>query len=242
VASKNLDTLIADFNDHPSLSLAIFTLGENYYNEAFRYEDEGIEAEAKDHFAKAIAVWERIIQKLPVSAFAVRAYYFSAVSYRRLGACEMAVNYCKKIVANWPDSECASHAQFIISDCYRRLRDSGALPASEANPQIEQAYERLVEKYPDSTSVKYAWPQLELGWLNFERGQWVKAVHYFELSLKNCPENRRPSRILYALGRAYEEMGQLDKAAQVYGEFIRTVDLSDPRIERVKARLEKLGG
>jgi hypothetical protein len=43
------------------------------------------------------------------------------------------------------------------------------------------------------------------------------------------------------VGRAYEEIGQPDKAEQVYHEFIKSVDPSDPRIETVKARLEKLG-
>jgi cytochrome c-type biogenesis protein CcmH/NrfG len=59
--------------------------------------------------------------------------------------------------------------------------------------------------------------------------------------LKKDPENRLPPHILYPLGRAYEEIGQPDKAAQVYHEFIKSVDPSDPRIETVKARLEKLG-
>jgi cytochrome c-type biogenesis protein CcmH/NrfG len=43
------------------------------------------------------------------------------------------------------------------------------------------------------------------------------------------------------LGRAYEEIGLLDKAKQVYEEFIKTVPVGDPRVETVEARIEKLG-
>jgi len=113
------------------------------------------------------------------------------------------------------------------------------LSESEANPKIEHAYKAVVEKYPDCTSVKDA--SLKLGWLNFKKGRWTEAVGYFELCLEKYPEKYRPPHVLYALGRAYEEIGQLDKAAQAYHEFIKSIDPSDPRIETVKARLEKLG-
>ena len=81
-----------------------------------------------------------------------------------------------------------------------------------------------------------------MGWLNFKRGQWVEAIQYWELSLKKSEENRKPVHILYPLGRVYEELGQLDKAAPVYNEFLSSVHSIDSGIERVKTRLEKLMG
>ena len=102
-----------------------------------------------------------------------------------------------------------------------------------------RAYRAVVEKYPDSGAVRDA--SKKLGWLKFKKGQWVEAIQYWQLSLQRSPENDKPVHILYPLGRAYEEIGALDKAAQVYDEFIRTVHPDDPRIETVKARLEKLG-
>jgi len=114
------------------------------------------------------------------------------------------------------------------------------LPESEANPKIEQAYEAVVEKYPDSKSAPYA--ALKLGQLNFNRGQWVEAALYFELFRQKSPDDPRLSRVLCNLGRAYEEMGQLDIAIEVYGEFIMMADPNDPRIKEIEARLEELEG
>jgi len=241
-AQAALDNLIADFNDHPDSPEAVFVVGEQYYTKAFRCVNEDLSTEANDYFRKAVTTLETIIQKLPPSAtYTPRACRLVAYGYYRLGEYHKAIEYGRKVVDNWPDSNHAGAAQFLIGDCFEKLRDSGSLPQSEANAKMERAYKAVVENYPDCASAKYAWPQLKLGWLNFERGQWGKAAQYFEISLKKCPENQRPSRILYALGRAYEEMGQLDKAADVYNEFIKSVSPDDPRIETVKARLEKLG-
>jgi TolA-binding protein len=143
------------------------------------------------------------------------------------------------LLDNWPDYIYAWEALFSIGDYYERLRDSGSLPESEANRQIEQVYKAVIEKYSDTTAVRNA--SKKLGWLNFKRGQWVEAIQYWELCLQRSPEDYKPVHILYPLGRAYEEIGQFDLAIQVYNEFINRVPSIDPSVETVKARLEKLG-
>jgi len=234
------DGLIADFNDHPDLPSVISEIGYRYYLNALREEYEGLEPKARDDFTKAITVWERIIQEFPKSNATPRAYCYSGDSYLRLREYEKAINCYQKLISVWPsDYEYAWKAQFFIGKCYKALRDSGSLPESEANPKIEQAYKAVVEKYTDSPAIRDA--SIGLGWLNFKRGQWVEAVDYFELSLKKSEENRKLAHILYPLGRAYEEIGHLDKAAQVYQEFI-DMAYSRDSAERVKARLEKLQG
>jgi len=144
------------------------------------------------------------------------------------------------LLDNCHQSRYTPMAQLLIGKWYERLRYSGSLPESEANRQIEQAYKAVIEKYPDTTAVRDA--SKKLGWLNFKRGQWVKAIQYWELSLKKSTEDRKPVHILYPLGRAYEAIGQVDKAVQVYNEFLSSVPSIDPGIERVKARLEILQG
>jgi len=63
---------------------------------------------------------------------------------------------------------------------------------------------------------------------------------YFELFLEKAPEDQRRGDVLYDLGRAYEEMGELDAAVQVYSAFIEIADPDDPRVKGVEARLEEL--
>ena len=242
VQAAAIDSLIADFNDHSYLSDAVFVIGEKYYNKAFEKKNEGLDEQAKDCFRKTIAVWERTITELPPSAaYTPRFYYITAVIYsQELGQYAKGIEYYQHIVDNWPDYQYAWHAQFFIGMYYERLRNSGGISESEANPKIEEAYQAVVEKYPGSKSAKDAC--LKLGQMSFKIGQWVEAAVYFELFLEKAPDDPRAHRVMYDLGRAYEKMGQLELAAQVYKEFINTAEPNAPLVERIKSRLEELEG
>jgi len=161
-----IDSLIADFNDHPRLPWAVFVIGEEYYNDGFRRENEGLDAEAKDSFTKAIAVWERIITQLPESQSIdlKHAYYFSAVCYRRIGEYEKAIEYYQEVVVNWPDYQFAWHAQYVIGRTYQYLKRSGAMLESEADPKIKAAYERVLQDYPGCRAARAA-----RSWLNYHQ-------------------------------------------------------------------------
>ena len=60
--------------------------------------------------------------------------------------------------------------------------------------------------------------------------------------LAKYPEDRRRGRVVYDLGRAYEQMEQIGRAVEVYVEFIDTADPNDRSAERIMSRLEELGG
>jgi len=237
-----IDGLIADYNDHPDLPKAVFVVGEEYYYKAFDDPNKCLKVKSEEYLYKAKDIWERIVPQRPESQSIdlKHAYYFSAVCYHRLREYERAIEYYQKVVDDWPDYLYAWSAQYLIGNCYEKLRNSGVIPESEANPKIEQAYEAVVEKYPDSGSVNNA--LLKLGWFNFKKGQWVDAAMYFELFMEKAPEDQRRTGVLYDLGRAYEEMGELDVAVQVYSAFIKIAEPTDPRIKRVEAWLEELGG
>jgi TolA-binding protein len=161
-AQVALDKLIADFNDHPDSPEAVFVVGEQYYNEAFWCENDGLEAEARDNFRKTIIIWERIITELPPhSPYTPQAYYLSAVCYRRIGEYENAIEYCQKVLDDWPDYKRAWHTQFMIGRCYEKLKKQGSIPSSEASLKIKEAYQKLIENYPDCIVASIA-----QDWLN----------------------------------------------------------------------------
>jgi len=88
--------------------------------------------------------------------------------------------------------------------------------------------------------VRHAY--LRLGDLNFQKGKWAKAAEYFELFLEKYPEDIRFGQVLYDLGRAYEMMGELELAAEVYSVFIETGHPNEPRIKVLKAKIESWQG
>ena len=199
----------------------------------------------KFYYEKAIDVWERVIREFSDHNINQQAYYFSATSYHRIGEHEKAINYYQKLLCDWPGYHRAARAQFSIGKCYESLKDAGTLPGSEADLKIEQAYKAVLENYPDSTSAKDACKDacLKLGWLKFRKGLWPESVHYWELSREELgvsPKDYKALNILYPLGRAYEELGRSDLAVKAYGEFINVAPSIDPRVEKVKARLEQL--
>jgi len=156
------DGLIFDFYDHSDLAGVVFHIGEQYYEKAFRAENEALETQAKENFEKALTVWEKIITDLPVSdPNTPKAYYFSAVCYRRQGEYEVAIEYYSIVLDNWPNYEYAWVAQFRIARCYEKLASSGRIPKTEAAAQICQACEKLLANYPESKGVKPALDLLE---------------------------------------------------------------------------------
>ena len=150
---KTIDLLIADFNECPELPTAIFMLGEQYYNKAFAKENQGRDAEAKEHFRKAITIWDRIIKELPESRITSEAYFVSAECYRRLGEHETAIEYYNIVLEDWPDCQYAWCAQFDIGRAYEYLKRSGVIPKSEADSLIKAAYEQVLEVRPNSPAV-----------------------------------------------------------------------------------------
>ena len=156
-AEKTIALLITDFNDNPELPTAIFMLGEEYYNKAFNTKGDPNSPDAKpeEYYRKALAIWERIITELPPSALTPQAYYSAAGCYQQLGQLERAIQYCQKVVNDWPNYQKAWLVQFMIARCYEELEKSGRISTVDAAAQIRQVCEKLAG-YPDPQAAKAA--------------------------------------------------------------------------------------
>ena len=240
--AAQVDKLIADYKDLWNVGSPVFVIGEAYYNKAWAYEKQGSDAEARRDFEKAMAVWNRIITELPVSSpYTQHAWYFTGVCYRRhLRDYAKTLEYYQKVVDEWPNYEYAWSAQSLIGQCYEKLRDSGVLSESEANPKIEEAYKAVIERYLDRPLGDQAF--LKLASMNLQKGQWVDAAMYFELFREQYPDDKRQTRVLYQLGHAYDQMGAPDLAAEAYSAFLQSADEDHACVRGLKARLEELKG
>ena len=241
-AQAELDKLIADFNDHPKLPETVIEIGLKYYSKAHYSEADGNDERAAQYYLKAIAVWERVLAEFPPSAsYTPWAYYISAVVYsQELRRYAEGIACYSAVVDNWPNYEYAWHAQYFIGKYYEKLRDAGGISAEEANPLIEQAYQAVVENYPDSRSAPRA--LLILAGSALRTAQWSQAAAYLEQFLDKYPDNPRVPDVLYDLARAYEQMGQLEPASNVYQRFMDMANPNDPRVETVQAKLNELEG
>jgi tetratricopeptide (TPR) repeat protein len=240
-AEAVVNELIADFNDEPNLPQAIFVIGEQYYYKAFEDPNKCLKVKSEEFLNKAKDIWQRITTELPHSSSdsMAHAYYFSAVCYRQLGNYEKAAGCFQKVVDDWPNFQYAWSAQSLIGECYENLRDTGKLSAAEAEPEIERAYQAVIEKYPGCSLVGHAC--LKIAQSSVNKGKWIDAATYFELFLQKSPDDPRCLGVLYDLGQVYEKIGGLEpSAAEVYSIFIEVADPNDPRVRIVKARIENL--
>jgi len=203
--TEELNDLIAEFADDEELPGAILHIGGAYTRQGrYRAGAGDIEGEKASHRV-AISVWERLIEEeLGDPEAAAGAYLQSGILYaQEFGQYQKGIDYFQAAVENQPDYELGWAAHSLIARYYEKLRDSGAIADPNANILIKEAYQAVVENWPDSRWVETA--LLKLGRMCFAEAQLVDAIMYFEMLLERSPEK------VHLVGNdlivAYEQMG-----------------------------------
>ena len=240
-AEVMLQRLERDYALDPRLGENIFRVGEGYYDRAVQEEKTGNIEQANADFRRAIEVWERIPTRLPNSDAVAEATYFIGVVYRRhLGDLEKAVQYYEKVAEEYPDYRFAWSAQGMLGSCYAQLKQAGQIMPDVADAQIQQAYERLVQRYPESCMAQRAY--LRLGSHSLRNQDYQGAASHYETYLEKYPNSRHWTSALAHLGLAYDRAGDSAKAAEIYRIYTESVDPADRRYAGIKARLAALEG
>jgi TolA-binding protein len=149
-ATLLINKFIADFKDDSRLHEAIYQIGEKYFDSAFNYQKEGFDEQAKEYYRKALAIWEKIATQLPFSAvYTPQAYYAVANCFSYLGDYNSAINYHKKVIADYPDFKNRYMAMFMLADCYDKQASSGEMPQDKAMEQMCNIYREILVRFPD---------------------------------------------------------------------------------------------
>jgi tetratricopeptide (TPR) repeat protein len=119
-ALAGLDEVLLHLDELPDLAETITELGLRYYTKARLKADAGYQEEAQGYYRKAIAVWEKLLNRLSASDAhnTTRAYHGLSLAYAELGEYEKATTYYNRIVAIWPDGAEYPDRQFIAADRY----------------------------------------------------------------------------------------------------------------------------
>ena len=132
----------------------IFIAGEEYYEKGCGGEKESNSDEAKANYAKAINIWQMIIDQLPESDYAPNAHHFTAECHRHMGDYQKALEFCRTVTQKWPDYGHASDVHFMTAQIYKRMKITGAMSATHADPKILAAYEQILTKNPQCPMAK----------------------------------------------------------------------------------------
>ena len=239
-----LDQLLVDHSDKPGIVRAVFQIGEAHYRQARWDRRAGFVDESRAHYAKALHIWQKIInEEVPVrvadAEVAQDAYHFAGECHRKLGNYQEAAEYFEHITNYWPDYKYAWNAYGLAASCYERLDNIGVLTTEQALARSEQAYQTIVNEYPDCRDFKYALGKLGNNLLR--QNNWLDAAKYLEMYLlKGEPSEEHKAQINYDLGNCYVHLDAKDTALACYEEFIRLVDPDDERIDTLKAEYPEL--
>jgi tetratricopeptide (TPR) repeat protein len=222
-------------------SRSMFHTGRSHYKQAVENKAKGRGEQSREYVYKAITVWERLIGEFPSSPEVAQAYYNLAICYGQfLADYHKSIGYFEKVIDNWPNSGRANVARYYVGKYYEILKRTGAIPASEANARIEEAYQAVVEHNPQSSAGRAA--MLRLGGLSLQSRRWVDATKYLELFLLN-DRGQSPKLVidaLYYLGQAYEEMGEFATARENYEVFMELAGVAYPDDSRRKILATKI--
>jgi TolA-binding protein len=169
-----IDALITDFNDRRELPATVFLFGEDYFKKGLEERKNTYMAAIKgnagkkidmsllnnskttDEFMRTIDIWSRIINNLPASNTTAQANMYTGEIYRFLYQHKESIKYYKSVVDNWPEYEHAPIAQYRILEEYKEIINNGEMAGSEAETNIKNECQKLIDIFPESDFAEKA--------------------------------------------------------------------------------------
>ena len=170
-ANNALVMLIKNYMDNPQLPRAIHVLGEEYYyyqSPAYKKElQSGSESrpislreifkdEFENKYTKSRMVWMKAIELMSDNPLTAEYYHYAGTCSRELGEYENALKYYQIVIDKYPDYKGASGVQLQIAHIYESLENEGLISVEEAYDLVINAYQEIINKYPNSSFVNLA--------------------------------------------------------------------------------------
>jgi len=155
-AQAVLDKMIADFNDHPDLPLALWRAADAYYYSGSRLQGAGQEEKGNEQVKMMVTLGRRLREKLPATDDTVEAWFFSGVASSHCGERFEAIEYYREVVRRWPGHKWAPVAQYRVGTTYKQLSVPRQISRTARRMGTKEAYEKLIKDYPDSVFADIA--------------------------------------------------------------------------------------
>ena len=185
-----MDEFIADFNEHPNAGSCLGRVAIGYYKKGLGFKEKRKFKEAKEYFDRADDVFQKIIMNNLEKEKDVGAlyYHYAARTYQELWQWEKAIANYQKVVDKYPDFEYACGAQAAVGWCYEFMIKAGEIAKEQAEPLIEQAYNKVLTNFTDCYLADYA--AYHLAEMSEQKGDKTAAAEYYRMFLDIA--NRRP--------------------------------------------------
>jgi TolA-binding protein len=238
-AQSAFDNVVTNFKDHQDLPLAAIIIGEKYYRNR----------NIADSVQRAKKVFQVAADTLPANPRSSEACCWAGDCCTELGQYAEAITYYNRSCDGFSQYGCSPDSSFdngfrtqslyMIGQSYQKLADANNMPREQAEPLIIDSYERLVREFGSCAVAKDGWR--ELGGIYAKNSRPQDTARCYEAYLKLISEERCPADVFYNLGRAYDQIGNMDSAKKTYRKFLTSALPNDPRRQEVKTRLAAIG-
>lgn len=185
----------------------------------------------KKYYEEARAAFQEIKSRDTSRKFAPLAQLKIADSYLQEGEPELAIAEYRKFLEEYPEHKYAVYAQYQIASTYFEQIEgpergySGAAKALEEFEKLKKMFPR--NPYKDIIDLKIekckniiADYNFLVGEYYYKKGSFNPAINRFEELLKNYPEYKKESEVLFYIGMSYKNLGQKDKATEYLKRLI----------------------
>jgi len=145
-----IDKLFTDNSNNPQVLSVASRIAELYQVKSRESDKQGNTAETQASLARAAAILEIMIAKVPGATNIAETYNLAGDCYYRMG------NYAKSVQCYEKIAESGWNAKFMIGRNYEAMKKAGTMSGAEADGKIKEAYEQLLAEYPDCQAVKHA--------------------------------------------------------------------------------------
>lgn len=206
----SLRKFIARYPSSPRSAESQYEIAESYYN-TNRFEDA----------AKEYATTARLY---PRSEFAVSSLYNQGWCYYRMTDTLRMVEAFRRLAGAYPDSKEAADAQFTIGDYYynaqvydsARIAYQTVVSRYPAYPRVEEA-KSLVRELSQINSYR----EYEVAMRSFDEKDYPTAIARLKEVVRKYPDADISTACEVNIASAYEQMGERDKALNLFEEVIK---------------------
>ncbi len=136
------------------VDLYLRTMSQACYNRGWALKTSGNVSKAKEYFLVDVAIMERLFTDFPNSSLAPSGAFCAAVvSGQELDDYGKAADYFQRVADSWPDYKHADLCQLKAAEYLTEMVKYDLLPAEQTKPVIIEAYQAVIDNYPQS---KYA--------------------------------------------------------------------------------------
>ncbi len=160
-------------------------------------------------FCKILVIISTIRCAISPAVAGEREEYAFAYNLFQTGAYFIAKDPLKAFIQNYPQSEDADDARFLIGEC--------ALQLKEYDEAI-QHYKQIQIDYPDSPLRLDAVRGTATAW--FHQGRYEEAIKAYEKIVQQSDDARVTSHSLYLIGESYDNLGLYQKSGEYYDQVL----------------------